>query len=651
VALESIFDTCRLRESVKGHLRLIDVTLSQPTPGVVELITKLSTVLTSDYTLPTDFYFTTKAAGSTAAIFFEVDGGDVITRSDQVGYCYGDDGGSFTDHTAAARDVGTTFNPWGATPEEGDALYIGHDDVLVNRLDLVVPTAGDIWGDDDHAWEYYDGGTEDATPDSVTDLGGGSLKIVVDALLGTNDRHGAQVTVKSLITGAEATVASEWDGSNNHVDPGYLLQASPSTEASDYLVGAAWKELADVVETVDGSDRVVSFTLPETTDRQWQPTAVDGTTAYWIRLRVINDQSNPTVFQRTLITEGDQYVKHTATQGQTVTDDPAASATGLASQEVPTSRPEVIEGTLSVTVDEGSGPVDWVEVENFLSSASTDRHYTVDFDEDGRATVTFGDGNTGKIPPQGVDNIAIVYRVGAETSGNVGANAVTENRSGVAILANVTNPRPGAGWVAKDGYDATDLERVKVAGPASLRTRDRAVTGADCEELAQAWVADDGTSPVVRAKAFEDYYGPKTVRLIVVGAGGGLLPQATLDELELYFNGSPQTDDDGVLIMNHELTAENFVPVPIVIDATTTGGDQDTMEAVMAAYLSPVAQDDDGNYEHEIGGTVYRSKLISVIFDSDDDVEDVTLTDPASNVNLNADELPTNTARIDIIPS
>jgi predicted phage baseplate assembly protein len=354
------------------------------------------------------------------------------------------------------------------------------------------------------------------------------------------------------------------------------------------------------------------------------------------------------VFRRLRIDEGDQYLKHTGTQGQTAVDDPAASATGLASQQVVTSKADVIEGTLSVTVDEGAGPVPWSEVEDFLTSSTTDRHFTVAFDEDGRATVTFGDGSSGKIPPQGVDNIAMEYRYGASDDGNVGAGTVTQNRSGVALISNVTNPRPATGWVMADGATEADLERVKVAGPASLRTRDRAVTADDCEELAVLWVDDDGESPVVRALAIEEAFGPKTVQVVVVASGGGVLPTATLSDLEDYFNGVPAEDLAGVLVLNNQATVDNYTPVPVPIDVTVQGGDKATIEAALLTYLTATATKDDGSYEHTFGGKVFRSKLINVVFEADSDVVDVTLTTPASDVQLAADELPTNTGSLSV---
>ena len=67
--------------------------------------------------------------------------------------------------------------------------------------------------------------------------------------------------------------------------------------------------------------------------------------------------------------------------------------------------------TLVVQVDEGAGPVTWNRRANLLYHVDADgsiltsdasaTDYYVQFDEDGRAWVVFGDGEYGRMPPVG----------------------------------------------------------------------------------------------------------------------------------------------------------------------------------------------------------------------------------------------------------
>lgn len=641
VARESMLPTAQLRRSVADQLKLIDYELSQPAPAVAEEVAKLTAPLTSTTTLAAGLLFATQATIDQPEIQYESLAEISLAASNVISHCWENDGGVYTDRTTEINNDGDTFDPWSGDPVAGDELYFGHEDVLWDTLLLTLDADGNIWDADDHVWEYYDGGVDDTNPNNVTDLGGGVLRMKINNLLGTNIRTGSQVTVRSLVTGASETVASEFTGTENYIDTSYLGQTTPSTDAADYVIGAEWKEVPDVVESVNGTERTTTWDLPETTQLQWRQTAVNGVALYWLRLRIVQStpDDSPT-FRKGQINQGDQWIKFDVTQGESVTDDPLGSSTGEASQQFQTSRDDLIDASATVYVDEGSGDVEYSEVSNFLSSTSQDRVYTLDYDDDGRGIPTFGDGTNGKIPPSGTDNISMTYRRGAANDGNVGADTIVVNKSGAAILASVTNPRPATGWTMADGATSEDLERVKIAGPASLRTRNRAVTAADYEDLIVDYADETGSKPVKRAKAVEEGYGPKTIQLLCVGAGGALLSDSTLDGVEDYFNGVPETDTPGIGIINIEATADNYTPRVIDVTATITGGDVDTVKAAVVDFLNPLKLKTDGTYQHDFGGLVSRERIIAVMFQADPDVEDVNMTVPASDITLLDDELP-----------
>lgn len=649
IALESLLPTARLRESVKSQFRLIGYRLSEAVPALADLILTLASIPTSAAAVPARTLFSTVPTGTDDPIVFEtqaskaVDPGNALSRI----WEFDASGPTWTDRTAALNLGAGPTVLWGGAAAAGDCLYLGHATNLWNTFRITFGTVGVVSDGDKVAWEYRDDHSSTANPDLVEDIGGGDLRFTLTTFLGARPRTGASVKVRSRITGAEETVVSTWDGISNLATTGLLGGGgSPSTNPEDYIVSAEWRELPDQVASHDsGWTRLDgTFSLPETTVRRWIAGVVNGVEANWARIRVISAGGSTSIV-RVRIDTGKQFVKVQAIQGETALDDPAGSSTGLPGQSFQTSRENVIEGTVYVEVDEGAGFVPWTEVENFLSSISSSRHFVLDYDPDGRALVTFGNGTSGAIPLPGTGNIRIGYRHGATANGNVGAGMIVQNRNSLSFVASVSNPRPAAGWRAAEGSTPEDLERVKIAGPASLRAIRRALTTADYEFLAtdpaQGFRASDGSSPVARAKGVEEMFGSKTVGLLVVGAGGSAVPVSYLPEIGVYFNGDDVQGIDGVGLVNTEATPVNFDPVPIDVTATVRGGDKGKIESALAAYLNPLAIRDDGTWEHEFDGEIDPSRIIAEIFNADPGrVREVSLAAPAAPISFGASGLP-----------
>lgn len=176
------------------------------------------------------------------------------------------------------------------------------------------------------------------------------------------------------------------------------------------------------------------------------------------------------------------------------------------------------------------------------------------------------------------------------------------------------------------------------------------MTADDCRDVAVAW-KDGGTKPVARALAAEGFYGPHTVRVVVVGKGGSALNSTQLAALEKHFNGDPVAGTSGVLVLNNEATVENHVPHSVDVWATVEGDDLDaeSLEAAIAAFLDPLYLRSDGEWQHAFGGEVTRSKLIDVIHSADENVRNVTINTPAADVALAANELPEPGATINVV--
>jgi hypothetical protein len=156
---------------------------------------------------------------------------------------------------------------------------------------------------------------------------------------------------------------------------------------------------------------------------------------------------------------------------------------------------------------------------SFLGDEADSEVFGWQIDADGLATIKFGDGVNGAVPPVSAV-IAGVYRVGGGKAANsVGKRTITTFSPAIIGVVSVTNEDQPSG-----GSDAETIEHAKKHGPLSLQALNRAVTLGDFEVLAKAvpgggvksarayqgdspWVVNvyimaDGTNPVPTGQWF-----------------------------------------------------------------------------------------------------------------------------------------------------
>jgi hypothetical protein len=155
---------------------------------------------------------------------------------------------------------------------------------------------------------------------------------------------------------------------------------------------------------------------------------------------------------------------------------------------------ELGEGAVREATDaEGGGVwVRWKESDSFYGSRPAARHYTVDYQT---GKIHFGDGRRGHIPQEGKNSIiARRYQVGGGGHGNVNVSTLTSLSKAIAYIESVTNYMPAAG-----GADAETVEEAKERAPYHIKSRDRAVTSEDFEQMALR-----ASTSIARAKCLPD---------------------------------------------------------------------------------------------------------------------------------------------------
>ncbi len=196
---------------------------------------------------------------------------------------------------------------------------------------------------------------------------------------------------------------------------------------------------------------------------------------YWIRARIdrADYEQAPT-----LVTVRSNTVP--ASQAETIASEVPGGSNGRPDQIVTLSDSPVLNGTLILQVDEGRGFETWTEVDDFFGSTRDDPHYVLN-----RTTgeIHFGSGAQ-RIPvanPNRTANfLALEYRVGGGTRGNVPANSITAL---IDVVEGIDSNGVQNLFASYGGADEETIEEAKTRAPIALKSRNRAVTAEDFELL------------------------------------------------------------------------------------------------------------------------------------------------------------------------
>lgn len=281
-------------------------------------------------------------------------------------------------------------------------------------------------------------------------------------------------------------------------------------------------------------------------------------------------------------------------QGETVPNEAVGTSDGSANQTYKLGRAPVVAGSIAVSVVEPGGITRWSEVDTLAGSGPADRHFVVQRDPTGAATIVFGDGTNGLIPPPGTAlapvTIRATYRVGGGATGNVPANSLF--RPSLPAIREATNPQAAAGGAA-----AEEIDRARAFAPRLFRTQERAVTVEDYTDLALQ-VAGVGKARAVALNWNE-------VALFVAPAGQVSDPSELLTrDLLAFFEGRRMTTT-AVRIFGPQ-PADIYIRASVQAQPYFLQSDvQARVERAVSDYLSFDAV--------EFGQPIYLSKIYDVI--------------------------------------
>jgi predicted phage baseplate assembly protein len=209
----------------------------------------------------------------------------------------------------------------------------------------------------------------------------------------------------------------------------------------------------------------------------------------WVRCRLVEPSENqPTYREPPIITSiaastigGTAPIVH----ARVVRDEILGISDGTAGQRFSVQHQPVLSWSgSSLTVTTGDAASDWHEVEHFAAASESTLCFHVD---PVAGEVVFGPGvrerdgtirQYGAIPPKSASLRMSAYRTGGGTKGNVSIGQIRVLKTSVPYVSRVENRRAAVG-----GAQAETIDEVKVRGPLVLRTRGKAVTAEDFEQL------------------------------------------------------------------------------------------------------------------------------------------------------------------------
>lgn len=140
--------------------------------------------------------------------------------------------------------------------------------------------------------------------------------------------------------------------------------------------------------------------------------------------------------------------------------------------------PSGVANTAQVSVND----IFWRGVDSFADQGPKARVFTTRIEDDGKTSITFGDGITGARPATGVENVQAVYRQGIGKGGNVKAGQVNLLMARPLGVSSVVNPLRASG-----GADREDRDSIRANAPLAIGALDRLVSLSDYGDFARTF--------------------------------------------------------------------------------------------------------------------------------------------------------------------
>ncbi|RUL78922.1 putative baseplate assembly protein [Dyella choica] len=247
-----------------------------------------------------------------------------------------------------------------------------------------------------------------------------------------------------------------------------------------------------------------------------------------------------------------------------------------------------VQSTLSVSVND----VLWHEVRNLAFAGSAERSFVTNTDNDGKTSVTFGDGAHGARLPTGVENVKAVYRNGIGVAGNVRAGQVTLVTTKPLGVKDVINPLGASG-----GADPESRDQARRNVPISVSALDRLVSVSDYAEFARSF-GGVGKASAVKSGA--------QVLVTIAGAADAPIDPSS----DLYRNLLQAFQRYGDPALPVDLSVRELLALRV---SAKVGLAPDQQWEAVEPLVRAAVLDRFGFERRELAQNVYRSELIACV--------------------------------------
>jgi uncharacterized phage protein gp47/JayE len=309
--------------------------------------------------------------------------------------------------------------------------------------------------------------------------------------------------------------------------------------------------------------------------------------------------------------------------------------------------PEVIDGDLRLRRDRlkkvSEVWVKWNSVATLEDAGPNDRSYVLDR---ARGLLQFGDGRTGRVPPNLAAILGRKMQSGGGLAGNVAAATITQLRGVVAGIDSIANP-----LAAEGGSDGEPLSALVKRGPKSVRHRGRAMAPDDYATLAREASSAVGYARAVPTMDPGGHPLPGWVTVLIIPRSLDPRPQPSfgLREEVRRFIGSraPAELDAGerVYVTGPAYQEINVIAVIAPVTAPQAGEVEQASRDALNAFLHPLTGGPNGE-GWDLGRSVFLSDVAAALakVPGIDHIEALTLlanSEPqGSSVTVKPDRIP-----------
>lgn len=319
------------------------------------------------------------------------------------------------------------------------------------------------------------------------------------------------------------------------------------------------------------------------------------------------------------------------------------TSSGLPNQEYQLTESPFLDSSLVITAEDGT----YTLVDDFLSSTATDKHATLEIDENSRGHLTFGNAVSGSIPK---GTVILDYKTGGGSVGNVAKNTIrkaTKNYTdnlGNMVQLSVTNPANATG-----GAEAQTVESIRELAPRSLRAPTRTVCREDYEINALR------VQGVARALMLSrDEYLPiqeNQGALYIVPKGGGYATEALLSAVYTMVHATyPKTITFKVAVLSASYLIVDVVTKVHFAKGYKPADVAKQIRANLASFFSITADDGSRNDAIDFGfyldEAIAWSDVFNIIRDTpgvrkiDDGLGNLTLNGEADDLSVPPQKFP-----------